>query len=160
MQPLTAQFRHYLTKQSLSPATLKNYVSDVERFLTWRCQQLQVTTIQPLQLTARVFSDYAAWLNDPQNQIYPASAERYLSSLNRFGSFLAAAKLADSNPAADLKTNRIDPTLEQVLAEFKNELAHQKLSPSTIKNYVSDVKSYLFWASKKVKITESNSLIR
>ncbi|MDZ4229171.1 MAG: site-specific integrase [Patescibacteria group bacterium] len=99
MQPLTVQFKHYLTKQKLSPATLKNYVSDVDRFLGWLSRQLQETTIQPLQLTARVFEDYAAWLNDPINRINPVSAQRYLASLKRFGSFLFNAKLNDINPA-------------------------------------------------------------
>ncbi|MDZ4229413.1 MAG: phage integrase N-terminal SAM-like domain-containing protein, partial [Patescibacteria group bacterium] len=156
----TAQFKHYLTKQKLSPATLKNYVSDVDRFLSWLGRQLQETTIQPLQLTARGFDDYAAWLNDPVNRINPVSAQRYLASLKRFGSFLFSSKLNDINPAEALKPAKIDPTLDQVLAEFKHELGAQKLSPSTIKNYLSDIKTYLNWARKSIKITDSDPLLR
>lgn len=158
MQPLTAQFKHYLVSQKLSAATLKNYVSDIRQFLAWLAGELQETVIEPVHLTASVFQNYGRWLNDPANRIHPATAERYLSSLKRFGSFLENAKLTDANPAADLKPAAIDPTLDQVINEFKRELIHQKLSGSTVKNYVSDVHHYLLWANEHLKLTGDNLL--
>lgn len=156
MQPLTAQFKNYLVKQTrpkLSRATLKNYVSDVDQFLAWLAKDLQETLIQPIQLTGRVFQNYGLYLNAAQNHIHPATAERYLSSLRRFGEFLKTTGRTDSNPAADLKPTTIDPTLDQVLNDFRNELVRQNLSPSTIKNYVSDINHYLLWAKDHLKIT-------
>lgn len=163
MQPLTAQFKNYLAKQTtprLSPATLKNYVSDVEQFLAWLASQLQEDTIQPIQLTATVFQNYGHYLNAAQNRVCPATAERYLSSLKRFGKFLYNSKRTGSNPAENLAAGAIDPSLDQVLKEFKNELTRRNLSPSTIKNYVSDVNHYLLWAKEYIKITDSNLLVR
>ena len=151
LQPLTAQF--------------KNYVSDVEIFLTWLAKDFQsakhlpattVQPIQPIQLTAAVFNNYAQWLTAAQNQIPPATAQRYLSSLRRFGEFLKATGATDSNPAAEIKltiTNPINLTIDQVLNDFRNELTRQKLSPSTIKNYLSDVNHYLLWAKEYIKTT-------
>lgn len=158
MQPLTAQFKTYLTTQKLSPATLANYVSDVAVFLDWLKQQLQEDVIAPVHLNAAVFGNYSRWLNDPANRVHPATAQRYLSSLKRFGAWLETARLADSNPAADISADRIDPTIDQLVNEFKHELFRQKLSASTIKNYVSDVNNYLLWAVNSIKITDSNSI--
>ena len=159
MQPLTAQFKDTLSRQKLAPATLKNYVSDVDRFLEWLAGELQETAIQPVQLTAEVFPNYLRWLNDSRNDINSATAERYLSSLRRFGNWLVQSGRCLNDPAAKLGGLKIDQTLEQTLAEFKNTLVQQKLSASTIKNYLSDVKNYLLWANKNIKITGSNSEI-
>lgn len=156
MQPLTAQFKTYLASQKLSPATLKNYVSDVAVFLDWLKQQLQEDVIAPVHLTTTVFGNYGRWLNDAANRIHPATAQRYLSSLKRFGSWLGNTQLTDTNPAADLTPNRIDPNIDQLLVNFKHELIRQNLSRSTIKNYVSDVHNYLLWAAKRITITDNN----
>ena len=158
MQPLTAQFKNYLSRQKLSSATLKNYVSDVQVFLEWLKQQLQEETIEPINLTAAVFNNYVRRLNDPANRVRPATAQRYLSSLKRFGGWLTVARLADANPAATLQPQQIDATIEQKVKDFKNELIRQKLAASTIKNYVSDVNNYLLWATKQIKITDNNSI--
>ena len=158
MPALTAQFKTYLITQKLSPATLANYVSDTAIFLDWLKQQLQEEVIAPINLTAAVFGNYGRWLNDPANRIHPATAQRYFSSLKRFGGWLETARLADSNPAAALTANRIDPTINQLISDFKHELIQQKLARSTVKNYVSDVNNYLLWAVNSIKITDSNSI--
>lgn len=158
MQPLTAQFKTYLTTQKLSPATLANYVSDTAIFLDWLKQQLQEDVLNPIHLSAAAFSNYSRRLNDPANRVHPATASRYLSSLKRFGAWLETARLTDSNPAAGLTADRIDPTINQLVNEFKHELFRQKLSASTIKNYVSDVNNYLLWAVNYIKTTDSNSI--
>ncbi len=124
--------------------------------MDWLKQQLQEDIIVPANLTAAIFGNYGRWLNDAANRINPATAQRYLSSLKRFGSWLENTQLADTNPAADLTPNRIDPTIGQLLVNFQRELARQKLSASTIKNYVSDVHNYLLWANKHIKITGNN----
>jgi site-specific recombinase XerD len=76
-------------------------------------------------------------------------------SLRALGEFLVNQNLAASNPAVRLSIQHIDPTIGQILNEFKNELRRQKLSPSTIKNYYSDVKQYLLWAKDNIKNTDN-----
>jgi site-specific recombinase XerD len=152
---LNAKFRTYLQKQNLSPATLKNYVSDIDQFLEWVKHNLQENKLEARQLTQTVFSDYARALFDPAGGVHPATANRYLSSLRSFGEFLVAHNLAVTNPAAELKNKTIDPTLDQLLTEFKHELTRQKLAASTVKNYVSDVKNYLAWTQTNIQKTDS-----
>lgn len=167
MQPLAAQFKLYLGKLPLSPATRKNYVSDVGLFLDRLARSLQEETIQPAHLTERVFGDYGRSLvgspggdqvqsPDGTAAVSPATAERHLASLKRFGKWLAESGQADADPTAILNSLRIDPTMDQLVRDFKNELVRQKLSTSTIKNYVSDVNNYLLWAVQHVKLTDNN----
>lgn len=158
LQPLTRRFQNFLAGRPLAPATRKNYISDVQQFLTRLAQLLQEEAILPAHLTAKVFDDYGRWLNDPKNSINPATARRYLSSLKCFGQWLAGSGLADADPAAGLDRQAIDPTAGQLVNDFKNELMRQKLSPATVKNYVSDVNNYLIWANKHLKLTDNNSI--
>lgn len=163
-QPLSRRFRQFLVRSAaagrtrLSAATVKNYVSDTDQFLRWLARRLQVETVQPIQLTGAVFADYLRRLNDPHQPIGPATAERRLSSLKRFGRFLHAAGMCDIDPAAGLAPAAIRPTIARLISGFKAELKRQKLSPSTIKNYVSDVYNYLLWANENIKITDRNLL--
>ena len=149
MQPITFKFKTYLANQALSPATLKNYVSDVDQFLTWLAGNLQEEVLTPRQLTQTAFNDYGRFINSAANHIHPTTANRYLSRLRAFGEFLVKQNLATANPALELKNQIVTPTIDQVLNEFKNELKRQKLSDSTIKNYFSDVKNYLLWAKAR-----------
>ena len=66
--------------------------------------------------------------------------------------------MTDTNPTSALNPVQIDSTVSQLLNNFKHELVRQKLSASTIKNYLSDVHNYLLWATKQVKITDNNSI--
>jgi site-specific recombinase XerD len=154
-QPLTHKFRDYLRQRGLAAASIKNYVSDVDGFLEWLANNLQEDILEPRQLTQTAFDDYSRWLNAGQNHVHPATANRYLSSLRSFGEFLVNQNFTTTNPTVRLSNQHIDPTIDQVLNEFKNELARQKLSPSTIKNYYSDVKQYLLWAKDNIKITDN-----
>lgn len=156
-QPLAAKFKTYLVSQNRSAATIKNYVSDVDQFLGWLAHNLQEDILEARQLTQTAFGDYARFIADPANRIHPATANRYLSSLRAFGEFLVKHNLIAGNPALELKNQTVDPTIDQVVSEFRHELERQKLSASTIKNYVSDVKNYLIWASTNVKTTDSKS---
>lgn len=169
MQPLAVQFQRYLAKQNLSAATRKNYVSDVGLFLAVLSRELQEDTIQPAHLNQRVFADYGRSLvgspdggqvqsPDGTAAVNPATAQRHLASLKRFGKWLAQSGRNDADPAAVLNSLRIDPTVERLVRDFKNELVRQKLSTSTVKNYVSDVNNYLLWAVQHVKLTDNNSI--
>jgi site-specific recombinase XerD len=158
-QPLAHHFQRYLDDQKLTAATRKNYVSDVQLFLNWLSGQIQENTIQPVHLTATVFQNYCRELNNPANSRRPATGRRHLSSLKRFGQWLKSSGRCESNPAAALPAEAINPTIEQWLNDFRHELKRQKLADSTIKNYLSDVNNYLLWAVKNIKLTDNKSII-
>src|SRR3989344_6483459 len=123
MQPLTAQFKTYLAgpinlnsqtgahlaKPKLAPASLKNYVSDVDQFLAWLAHELQEPVIQPANLSPAVFQNYGRYLNAAENGINPATATRAISGLRRFSDWLVTTKRTETDPAVNLTVADIDP---------------------------------------------------
>lgn len=172
MQPLLNQFQSFLVgSKHISPSTVKNYVSDINHFLNFVAASIQEPELKPSHITAAVIASYCLSLtqstsnqttpNTPTTPTTPSpipssSVNRRLSSLRRFGQFLADTKLLDFNPAANVTNLNIDPTLNQVIIHYKKHLETESLSHSTVKNYVSDLKKYLLWAEKNIKTTDNN----
>jgi len=204
MPNLLNQFKSYLLgSKHISPSTVKNYVSDINHFLSFVGASIQEPEIKPQHITPAIIKAYRLSLTQPTgsdpaglagsvlptrsdlnrnarlqadssgsvlngslsfkrtdpnvlNVISPASINRKLSSLRRFGAFLADTKLLDSNPAQAVTNLDIDPTLTQVINHYKKHLQTEELSRSTIKNYVSDLKKYLSWAQINIKTTDNN----
>ena len=146
LQPLAEAFKSFLEGQkNLSASSIANYLSDVNRFLTWLSQSLQEKIINAGHITAAVCLAYQQFL---QNSYPAATANRHLSSLKRFGEFLAATGRAEADPTDKLSS--VPATkVKDIMGLYKNYLENQSLSPSTIKNYLSDIKSYLLWAQKQ-----------
>lgn len=167
MQPLLKQFKSFLkgsqssaskstspssTSKPLSQSSIKNYVSDIKHFLTWLNKFTGQKTIKPIHINSKTCQAYKDFLH--QNTP-PATANRRLSSLRRFTAFLTITKLAPNDPGQDL-TNLSATTLDSLLTEFQTFLISQELAPSTIKNYLSDVRNYLLWTRKNIETTDSN----
>ncbi len=175
MQPLLQQFQTYLLKGSLkglkgsifegswiskrtdpigpkiSPSSIKNYVSDINHFLTFVSASIQEPIVQPVHITPAVIKAYSA---AAATQLSPSSLNRHLSSLRYFGRFLLNTKLCEIDPAQNLTNPAFDPTLAQVITRYQKFLTSGSLSKSTIKNYLSDLKKYLLWARKNIKTTD------
>ena len=153
MTTLTQEFQSFLSgSKSLTEQSIKNYVSDINIFIDWLAGNLQEDEIRPEHITAVNISAYRESLNNSRQPL--AVKNRYLSSLRRFGDFLFVTKLCPTNPAAHL--SNADPaaaatSTKQILAAFKHDLNKQNLNPGTIKNYLSDVKQYLKWATNQSK---------
>lgn len=156
MQILLKQFHQYLVKKSpnsLSDSTVNNYLSDVKQFLRFVKKSHQQSVLTAAHITPAVVAHYRGQLQN----LPTATANRKLSSLRRFGLFLAEAHLSEQNPTHNLANLDIDKShlsSQKVLKEFHQFLIDQKLSDSTVNNYVSDVKAYLAWA--RVNLPEAN----
>lgn len=179
MQPLLQQFKTYLLKgrtlkglenipgvkevptpgmkSTISPSSIKNYVSDVNHFLNFVASAIQEEQIQAEHITPAIIKTYTA---AAASQLSPSSLNRHLSSLRYFGKFLLAAKLSETDPTQNLINPAFDPTLAQVITRYQKFLSTENLSKSTIKNYVSDLKKYLLWTRKNIKTTDDNLNIR
>lgn len=153
MTTLPQEFQSFLEgSKSLTDQSIKNYVSDINIFLDWLASNLQEPEITPSHITSASILSYRNELNNSRQPI--AVKNRYLSSLRRFGHFLFVTKLSAVNPAAHLSNVDAAGTTtstKQILAAFKHDLNKQNLSPSTIKNYLSDVKQYLSWVQNQSK---------
>src|SRR4051812_25960148 len=107
-------FRLYLLHNTKSSdVTIKNYVSDVNKFIKWYEIKLS-QTFSPENLTSEIVTlfinehDLLIKTSDtaisPTNQsnstsiISARSFDRYLSSLRRFAAYLVEAKYLDVNP--------------------------------------------------------------
>ena len=125
---LLTRFKHYLLSQNYSASSIKNYLSDIRKFL--KSQSLRVS--QGLTLKPIDFQNYIFSLSDH------AHRRRYLSSLKKFAQFL---NLDISSPV--MSANQIRQ--QNLLDEFGQNLHRAGLSRVTVANYLSDVRQYLEW---------------
>lgn len=184
MPTLIQSFQTYLKTQThLSPASIKNYLSDLNFFLGFVKTSFQQQDLKLAHLSPATFSSYRQHLVDQFNStgsgsasgstgsdstgsgsasgLSLATANRRLSALRHFGAFLKQTNLLDTNPALalpnldalNLKSQpaAITLTQRQILRHYSRFLKHEKLSSSTIKNYLSDLNQYLLWAQKPTK---------
>jgi len=108
MQPLLKQFQSFLKNsrpnsttitKPLTHSSIKNYVSDINHFLSWLAHSIGQKTIKPDHINSKTCQAYKNFL---QQKTPPATANRRLSSLRRFTAFLAITQLAPNDPAQAL----------------------------------------------------------
>ena len=137
------KFKAYLVNKKLSKASIKNYISDVRQFMTWSANGTFDVT------SATAYKNYHSYLLSLH--LPPATFNRYLATLRSFGAFLKTEKLLMFNPtigleniSKDIKRTTKPVNQEQkLLIKFHMSLEKEKLSRSTIKNYLSDVRQFL-----------------
>jgi len=98
---LIDQFRNYLYEQNLSDISVKNYSSDINKFISW----IKTTTGKEPDLnhlTSQSFNDYSQYLL--KANLPDLTVKRYLSSLRKFAQFLKDSKKTQTNLAANLST--------------------------------------------------------
>lgn len=169
-QSLINNFKSYLSKKKLSKKSIKNYVSDVRRFLKWlqtMKQSHSAPTSPRLREASRdkwnnetmgqwdknQFTTYRSHLLDSKAPV--KTINRHLSSLRQFGDFLVKTNLVTNNPTKGLESvkspksgSTLSATLslatkEKILEEFKQALEIRRLSKKTITNYISDISQFL-----------------
>lgn len=148
---LPENFRTYLKTQGLSAVTIKNYVADINYFLDWLYQKThihhRVAGISIFGLfTTETLEEYKT-LADEQNT--PLSTiNRRLSALRKFGQFAKTQGWTNQNPVLKIKNVVSEPNQsvkQNLLTKFQKSLEEDKVSPLTIKNYLSDLRHFLTW---------------
>jgi site-specific recombinase XerC len=162
-------FGLWLQSKSYSKNSIRNYLSDINRFLNF------LTDHQSLITDHYVIASYLQPLSTTPN--YP----RNLSSLNLFFKFLLDQKLIDHNPlkflsrtevltgqcpvSTDISSNTnlvstvptedcpptavltrhrpVSTDIHQLIKLYQQHLEHKNKAPLTIKNYINDLKQYL-----------------
>ena len=76
-----SNFQKYLETKKLSPASIKNYVSDLRKFLTWHAEK-QEAEGQPLPFTTELLKKYQLEL--VKQKTPDPTINRHLSSLRSF----------------------------------------------------------------------------
>lgn len=128
-QPLTL-FQEYLVRRGMSPATVKNYLADLQVFVRWYGAQVGSGS-SLLDFAAADLRAYRAEMSS--NGLATSTINRRLQALRKFGQFAVESGLRAYNPARDvarlrpgqlspprvLSNAEADDLLEAVLAEAK-----------------------------------------
>ncbi len=155
MNSLPALFKnHLLLKRALSEITVKNYISDLRKFIYWFERSFE-KTFQAKDLTSDVItlfmesrggvisSEKLDFLNASRR-----SFERYLSSLRKFAFFLCEEGYISENPFHQIINNKqsiINNNDHWFIKEFKDYLYLYGASDLTIKNYAVDINAFTNW---------------
>ena len=154
-------FKNYLRIQKISNVTVKNYLVDINNFLSWLKQKTGIKYQVADKAIFGLFTQETIeeYKKDQTKQKTPSSTlNRRLSALRKFGQFGQNQGWLTDNPANQINNvNSNQPITErsqnqeslEILKEFEADLKQEKTSPVTIRNYVSDLKHFLDWLSKK-----------
>lgn len=142
-----APFQSWLINRNYSTSTVKNYLSDINNYLSFIKNRHQTIQIKEI-FNQQTISSYLTTITDK------SSYKRYLASLNKFCQFALDQQIISTNPVKkllkisqakykqDLPTNTKD-----ISDQFALFLKQQNKSNSTIKNYLVDINQFLSWAS-------------
>jgi len=148
------EFIKYLGLRGLSPESFKNYKSDLSHFISWAILKIRsrgsyvesLTEIVPF-LSLDLGSEYKSYMIE--NSVPAKTVNRRLSTLRNLARFLLENKSLDFDFSQGLKnigSNLKEPAkVNPIFNDFKSHLVSEKVSPNTIKNYISDVKHFLTW---------------
>ncbi len=153
---LSALFKEYLNKQTNPPSgiTIKNYISDVNRFIRWFEAKFNSEFI-PSEITPSLLEQFKS----ESLQNYSASSvDRSASSLRKFFSFLKLEGQISHSPF-EVKEERRENDDPWKIRDFKNHLYVFGASHLTIKNYIIDAKQFLTWVDLVVKNNKDWDLI-
>jgi site-specific recombinase XerD len=149
-------FKNYLFSQNPPPSllTVKNYLADVQKFLTWYENYFSHTFLAE-KFTTQTLTLYRKSFLDPvtnKETVSLRSIERYFSSLRKFATGLASDNFITENPFDELATASRTPNDPWNIKQFKNYLYEAKASDLTIKNYIIDIQHFLSWVTKMTEL--------
>lgn len=136
---ITDHFRSWLKARNYSSSTIRNYLVDVNKYLT------TIPSSDVYSTTA--LSNYLSTLNDP------SYLRRSLASLNKLCQFGLDQNYIRQNPIKKYRrqiSQAPQTDLQDVVKQYETYLTKKKRSSSTIRNYLNDLQQYINW------LTESN----
>ncbi len=149
-----SDFVKYLNSLGISPKSHKNYRSDLSHFIGWLILRIRsfgsyidtLTEATPF-LSKNIAGEYKGYL--VENQIPAKTINRRLSTLRHLSRFLIGIQIISSdfmegieNISAKESTQK---NLTPIIEEFRAYLTKEKVSPNTVKNYLSDIRQFLTW---------------
>ena len=135
---------HLINEVELSEVTVKNYISDLSRFVTWY-ESSYAKEFVLSDFNIDVLNEFAG-IED----VSPRSLERYISTLRRFSTFLFEKDLIAANPFAKFRLGILESKKDPWhLSEFKSYLYMDGASKITSKNYLLDLYAFTSWIEAK-----------
>ena len=158
------EFIKYLDLRGISSKSNKNYKSDLSHFTSWAILKIRsfgsyvesLTEIIPF-LSSDLGIEYKNYMIE--NTMPVKTVNRRLSTLRNLAKFLLETKSLDFDFTQGLKnmgsTTSAPVKVNPIFDDFKLYLVSEKVSPNTIKNYLSDIKHFLFWLEENQKVVNS-----
>lgn len=147
-------FFKYLASLGLSEKSFKNYRSDLNHFMAWCILKIRsygsyvnnLTEITPF-LGSKLAAEYKAYMSE--NMFPKKTVNRRLSTLRHLARYLTLSQIIDEDFMGEIE-NISEAKIKRagaspVINEFRGYLQKEKVSPNTIKNYISDIRQFLSW---------------
>jgi site-specific recombinase XerD len=131
-------FSLWLKSKSYSSSTIRNYLSDVNAYVN-------------LTRDLNIFSSdtVSSYLQTIQKN--PAYS-RYLSSLSKFFQYALDQNLIKVDPLKQAQKIK-KPSTDDILSDYQSFLTKKHFSPSTIRNYLNDLRQFIDWNQTNTKST-------
>ena len=132
-------FSSWLNSKSYSSSTVRNYLSDINRYFQFieNCK-LKIENLNPF------FPDsISVYLDSIKTD---SNYSRYLSSLSKFFQYALDQNLIKINPLKQAQKVK-KPSTDDVLSDYQSFLTKKHFSPSTIRNYLNDLRQFIDWSN-------------
>lgn len=167
---LSSSFKSWLVSKTYSPATIRNYLSDVNAYLEFISNPLSLRDISlkkgnqqkppflrevPEQSEGRGFNSSTIFSPDTVS-VYLKKIDkdqnysRYLSSLSKFFQFAIDQKLISVSPLKKARQPKTQ-TPNDILLDYQSFLTKKHFSPVTIKNYLNDIRQFIDWQQNQIE---------
>ena len=140
-------FNSWLNSKSYSISTVRNYLSDINRYFNFIKSQKSTAALSREAVEERETEGFlpetiSAYLDT----IKPDSNyNRYLSSLSKFFQYALDQNLIKIDPLK--QTQKVKkPSTEDILADYQSFLTKKHFSVSTIRNYLNDLRQFIDWS--------------
>ncbi len=154
LDSIKSEFIKYLDSLGISPKSHKNYRSDLTHFIGWALLKIRsfgsyaesLSEIVPF-LSDELAHEYKNYMTE--NSTPSKTVNRRLSTLRHLARFLTSAQVVDIDFMSGIENIRFGskkkPAVTPVVEDFRAFLEAEKVSPNTIKNYLSDIKQFMSW---------------
>ena len=141
-------FEKYLKECGVSEISIKNYLSDLTHFSNWLKVAAESWGASPENLTeltpfinSSTGGSYKKYLSNWSSSIN--TANRKLATLRHFFKFLYSNEILSFNFGEALQNIEEKKSDNETINNFKEYLKKEGFTKNTIKNYLSDVRSFL-----------------
>lgn len=169
LDSIKKEFVKYLESLGISPKSHKNYRSDLSHFIGWAILKIRsfgsyvesLSEIVPF-LTLDLAKNYKNYMTE--NSVPNKTINRRLSTLRHLSRFLTATQIIDldfmsgiENVGIGAKEKSPVTNYNLVINDFRAFLEAEKVSHSTIKNYLSDIKQFMSWLESNQQIQKTTN---
>jgi site-specific recombinase XerD len=133
----TDHFRSWLKARNYSSSTIRNYLVDVNKYLS------TISSSDIFSTTA--LNNYLSTIKDPNY------LRRSLASLNKLCLFGLDQNYIRQNPIKKYRqqlSQAFIPDLQDIIKQYETYLIKKKRSLSTIRNYLNDLQQYINWLTQ------------